>query len=302
MNSLLPRDSARPAPRGMGPAIQPVDLTGTVSQVRASLAVVDAVAGRFARLARRSLPFLARYRTAIAAAPAGLVSADQLSEAAGEPPTFTVQLQAKVGRGWARLILDAGTISVILEGALGGTPLMQSAALPAELSTAQRALVSRVATSLARDLASALAAEGAANVSPVGRDASSRQEINATGDVIHAVCHMEGLSVPAAMIVAVSTELVASGARKVQGQEPVEQDPRMADALLEVPIELIGELGRIKLSLRKVLSLEVGDVIRLDTAVDDLIPIRIAGNVKLEGVPMASRGQMAVEIKRRHEA
>lgn len=300
MISVLPREAASPH-RGMGPAIQPVDLTGTVGQVRASLAVVDAVANRFARLARRSLPFLARYRTTLLPAPAGLVSSGQLAEAAGDPPNFAVQLQAKVGGGWARLILDAGTISVLLESALGGTPLMQSTMPSAELTSAQRALVARVANSLARDLCAALVAEGAGNVEPLGREAARRAESLPPGDVIHAVCHIEGLSIPAAVVIAVSTELVAAGVRNARNDEPGVQDPHMADAMLEVPIELIGELGRLKLSLRRVLSLEVGDVIRLDTAVDDLIPIRISGSVKLEGVPVASRGQMAVEIKRRHE-
>ena len=301
MISVLPHEPGAPN-RGIGPAIQPVDLTGRVSQVRASLALVDAVASRFARLARRSLPFLARYRTSIVAAPAGLVSADRLAETAGEPPTFGVQLQSKVGSGWAQLILDAGSIAVILEGALGGTPLLQSSATAAELSTAQRALVSRVASSRARDVCAALAAEGAGIVQPVGRDRSHRAEQASSGDVIHAVCHVEGLSIPAAVIIAVSPELVASGVRDAQREQPGVQDPRMAQALLEVPIELIGELGRLKMSLRRVLNLEVGDVIRLDTAVDDLVPVRIAGSVKLEGVPVASRGQMAVEIKHRHEA
>lgn len=300
MISILPRDAGSPN-RGMGPAIHAVDLTGTVNQVRASLSLVDAVASRFTRLARRSLPFLARYRTSIMAAPAGLVSADQLSEAAGESPNFAIQLPAKVGSGWARLILDAGTITVLLEGALGGTPLLQTISPASELSSAQRALVARVGASLARDLAAALAAEGAGNVAVAGRDASRRNDFNPTGDVIHAVCHIEGLSIPAALILAVSAELVASSARDAKPEERTTHDPRMADAMLEVPIELIGELGRLKLSLRRVLSLEVGDVIRLDTAVDDLVPVRISGNIKLEGVPMASRGQMAVEIKRRHE-
>ena len=79
-------------------------------------------------------------------------------------------------------------------------------------------------------------------------------------------------------------------------------DPRMAEALSEVPVEVICELGSVRLGLRRVLSLQVGQVLRLDTAVDDPVSVRVAGIKKFVGVPVISRGQLAVEVRGRHEA
>jgi flagellar motor switch/type III secretory pathway protein FliN len=78
-------------------------------------------------------------------------------------------------------------------------------------------------------------------------------------------------------------------------------DPRMAEAITEVPVEVTAELGRVKLGLRRVLSLEVGQVLRLVTAVDDPVIVRIGGVEKFRGAPVISRGQVSVEIRGRHE-
>ncbi|HEY5377504.1 MAG TPA: FliM/FliN family flagellar motor switch protein, partial [Polyangiaceae bacterium] len=78
-------------------------------------------------------------------------------------------------------------------------------------------------------------------------------------------------------------------------------DPRMAEALSDVPIEIVAQLGTVKLGLRRVLSLQPGQVLRLDTAVDDPVSVRVAGVTKFVGAPVISRGQLAVEIRGRHE-
>ncbi len=301
MNSFAPPDPLMAA-RGMGPAVEQLDLTGAVSQVRSSLTTMDAVANAFARLARRSLPFLARYRTSIVPAPAGLAPGDKLGELAGGPPSFAILMTAKVGSGWGRMILDAGAIAALLDSALGGSPTIQSASAGAELTSAQRALVSRVGMSLAQDFSTALAAEGIVGVTLAPKDAPELPPTAKSGDIVHAVCQLEGLQNPAAIVLTVSPELIATSSRRAgKGQSEATHDPRMADALLDVPVEIVGELGRIKLSLRRVLGLCPGDVIRLDTAVDDPVTVRVGGKLKFEGTPVTSRGQMAIEVRSRHE-
>ena len=74
----------------------------------------------------------------------------------------------------------------------------------------------------------------------------------------------------------------------------------MAEALLDVEVDVIAELGRTTLGLRRVLNLRVGEVVRLPTAVDDPVPIRVGDVLKLQGSPVISRGQLSIEIKSRH--
>ena len=47
------------------------------------------------------------------------------------------------------------------------------------------------------------------------------------------------------------------------------------------------------------LSFRVGDVLRLNTATDDPVSIRLSGVEKFVGAPILSRGQLAIEIKAR---
>jgi flagellar motor switch protein FliM len=68
-----------------------------------------------------------------------------------------------------------------------------------------------------------------------------------------------------------------------------------------VPLEVVAELGRISIGLKKVLSFRVGDVVRLYTATDDPVSVRVGGVEKFLGMPILSRGQLAIEIRSRHE-
>ena len=64
---------------------------------------------------------------------------------------------------------------------------------------------------------------------------------------------------------------------------------------------IVAELGVVTLDLRQVLSFKVGQVIRLPTAVDDSVVVRVAGLKKFIGTPVVSRGQLSVQIRGRHE-
>jgi flagellar motor switch protein FliM len=63
----------------------------------------------------------------------------------------------------------------------------------------------------------------------------------------------------------------------------------------------VAELGRTTIGLRRVLALKVGEVLRLPTALDDSIDVLVAGIRKFHAVPVSSRGQVAIEIRGRHE-
>lgn len=70
----------------------------------------------------------------------------------------------------------------------------------------------------------------------------------------------------------------------------------MVDALSEVRVTLVAELGRMQLGLKRVIGLQVGQVLRLPTLVETPIPLSISGIVKFQVTPVTSRGQLAVKI------
>jgi flagellar motor switch protein FliM len=63
---------------------------------------------------------------------------------------------------------------------------------------------------------------------------------------------------------------------------------------VRVPVAL--ELGHTVLSVSDILQVSVGDVIKLDDKVGDLLDVRVGNSVKFRAVPGTSNGNFAAEI------
>jgi flagellar motor switch protein FliM len=79
-------------------------------------------------------------------------------------------------------------------------------------------------------------------------------------------------------------------------------DLRFTDSLCQqlsqVKVELCAQLGRTVLPLSRLLALEVGDVLTLDTEEGHPIPIFVEGREKFAGMPRAAGGSHAVVLER----
>lgn len=296
----MTRSAVSTGPSVMG--VAPADLTGREQQLRSAASVMASLGLSFSRLARRSLPFIARYRSSLRALPPGILDAGGLDALVGPAPSYFVELSATKGRGWAAVGVNSSAIAVLLEGSLGGSALFDSAPIPTDLTGPQKALVDRVTRNLAQDLAETLTKE-ANNTFAVNdkQSNSARSPQAATPQGMSIVCEFEGLAVPAAIVIGVSAEALASSLDSTTALSG-EADPRMVEAVQDVPLELIAELGRVSMPLRQALAFAVGDVIRLRTATEDSIRVCIAGTPKFDAIPVTSRGQMAIEIQARHSS
>jgi flagellar motor switch protein FliM len=112
-------------------------------------------------------------------------------------------------------------------------------------------------------------------------------------------CKFEGVQGDSCITVVTSAEALEAATKEQVTDEVTHRDPRLAEALQDVEVEVVAELGRVKMGLRDVLSVCVGQVIRLSTALDDPVMIRVAGIPKLTGVPVVSRGQLAIDVRGR---
>lgn len=279
---------------------KPLDLTGRERQLRSAMQAMGRVAARFARATRRTLPFLLRRKSRLVADAVNIAS--PFGQPAPSPgPSFEVTLEAEDSPAWGAIVLDAESLQILLEGALGASEA-SGVALGIDLTLAQRALVSRIARALAEDFAEAVRAESGLSLGvatcqslAAGEAAESLQ-----ADGLRVECRFLGIAGNAHLTIAVSAEALEAAAREQEETAPQNGDPRMAAALTQVPVEVVAELGRMSLGLRRVLSLEVGQVLRLPTAVDDPVLVRVGGVGKFEAAPVVSRGQLSVEIKGRH--
>jgi len=70
----------------------------------------------------------------------------------------------------------------------------------------------------------------------------------------------------------------------------------VANALSNVPVEVVVELGTLRLSLGKIRSLERGASFTLPSFVDSRVPVFCAGVLKAWAKPVVCRGVLAVQI------
>lgn len=92
-------------------------------------------------------------------------------------------------------------------------------------------------------------------------------------------------------------ERLASGQYESDGDEDGGWADTMVELLPHIPVELVGELGRAQLPLSRLLSLQPGDVLRLDQAASQPIIISVDGVPKYTGDPTVSFGNLAVELR-----
>jgi flagellar motor switch protein FliM len=279
-----------------------VDLTGRERHLKGAMYAMSHVAQRFARGARKTLPFLVKRRARLVPEPVCIVDlgAERVVE---RGPVFEILLEAEDGPAWACLTIGPEALSVMLEGALGGSEKNQSSGIGADLTLAQAALVGKLARKLAEDFAEAVKGEvGIALRATSARSIPAGDERDASfADGLRAECAFEGISAEARIAIAMGAEALENASKDQSDETDESNDPRMAEALTEVPVEVVAELGRVRLGLRRVLSLEVGQVLRLATAVDDPVIVRVGGVEKFRGAPVISRGQVSVEVRGRHE-
>ena len=279
-----------------------VDLTGRERHLKGAMYAMSHVAQRFARGARKTLPFLVKRRARLVPEPVCIVDlgAERVVE---RGPVYEVLLEAEDGPAWACLSLGPEALSVMLEGALGGSEKNASSGIGADLTLAQAALVGKLARRLAQDFADAVKSEvGITLRATSARSIPAGDERDANfADGLRAECAFEGIAGDARISIAMGAEALESASKDQSDEGEEANDPRMEEAICEVPVEVVAELGRVRLGLRRVLSLEVGQVLRLATAVDDPVIVRIGGVEKFRGAPVISRGQVSVEIRGRHE-
>lgn len=90
---------------------------------------------------------------------------------------------------------------------------------------------------------------------------------------------------------------------------PGEQQPagtdrineRIASAMMDVEIDVVAVLGKVRLPLEQVASLAVGDVLRLSLSLDERARVCAGGAVLFHGRPTASGHVVGVVIERRED-
>jgi flagellar motor switch protein FliM len=280
--------------------VKRLDLVGPERRLGNAVKAFDKVAKRFEKIARRSMPFLARHK-------AHLVNGEvRIGNTTGAPdkgagPGYRVLLQTADGYAWAELHLNTDALAVIVDGSLGGASqgIDPKLVFKKDISSAQGAVIAKVAMSLAKDFADCVSVTSGLHLSESrGEALPAGTSVQLPKDALRVECEFVGLGLPAKLVLWIGAEMLEASVQEAP-PEVNEGDPRMLSALQHVSVSVVAEIGTIELGLGRVLSLNKGETLRLSTAVDDPITLRVGGIRKFDVVPVISRGQLAVEVRGR---
>ncbi|WP_027185787.1 flagellar motor switch protein FliM [Desulfovibrio inopinatus] len=76
---------------------------------------------------------------------------------------------------------------------------------------------------------------------------------------------------------------------------------RFKERLMETPVEMVVRLGHTHITGRQLLNLHKGDILLLDTDVDDLLEAEVQGVRKFQGMPGRVKSNKAIQIIKEEE-
>jgi flagellar motor switch protein FliM len=265
-------------------------------RVRRAAQVLERESPRLASALRRALPFLGRRNVPITLLYSRAVPIAELLESLSRPIHAT-QLVITPGGGGGAILFDAGAIGMFLDGVLGGDGSSLPELPPSGLTAAQTALVTGLATGIVRTLSDSLA--GSLGMSLACRSTEIHDATVASAPIA-CVLELGGEGAVGRVAVLLAKEPLLAACPEADAHTTA-ADPRVASVLEGVELDLVAELGSLRLSLRDVARLRVGDTLRLDAAVGATVSVRADGRELFRGLPTTSGGRIALKLASGHE-
>lgn len=293
------------------PQIRPFEIGALdQNQLHGAIFALTQIATPFCRELRRAMPFLARQRARLVLGDAALARDGTLPEPS-DGPSFLVTLES-AGDLWAAVAFDGAAILALVDGLFGGAvepmdaaddadPLDSRAGLGDSLTLAQQAMLRRLCADLAKRLLHSIEAQTGQKLSVTELVSLERGEFpELAADALAIDCHVEAVAHPWAIRVFMGADALQKLTARESATKEVDAGPSMAAAAVRIPVTVVAELGRVTLRLSQVLGLRAGDTVRLPSAANDPVLVRVEGVPKFDAVPVISRGQVAVKIQSRH--
>ena len=76
---------------------------------------------------------------------------------------------------------------------------------------------------------------------------------------------------------------------------------RFKERMMETPVDFLVRMGKTSITGRQLLNLEKGDIMLLDTDVDDLLTAEVEGVRKFHGIPGRVKGNVAFQVVKEEE-
>lgn len=286
--------------------VAPYDLTSRDRIIRGQMPTLDAINEQIASLLSTGLAGRTRLNLKFSPTPATLLKLADFNALIAPPAIVAVMALGK-GHGLALAAMEPGLGEALLAAALGDRQL-RTDAVPTEarrdLTGVERLVLKRLLTILTDAMARSWAPvlpihpellrfESDPRLAIIGPP--SEAAILSTFEVSGAMTGRLQLAVPFAAVEPVK-KLLSSPPRVNAGID-VSFANRLVEELEQIPVELAAVLGKAQLPLRRILELEVGDVLTLDSEEGVPVHVTVEGRQKLTGQPVVAGGSHGIALE-----
>jgi flagellar motor switch protein FliM len=293
-----------------GERIEAYDLTSKKAAIRGGVPGLDIVGERFAASFRRTLSSALRQTCEIHAVSTEAIKfADFILQVPRPTGLFVFQMYPLPGG--SAVVIDGQLLMALvdsmcggIEGDLKGHPKN----LDRDLTHLELRLLTRLAAPMAEDLEHAW--RPLASVRPEFSQIVVRPELSRLAEdpesVLFSVFEIQmgdfrspmGIILPMPTIEPIKERLVNVSHVPVHIRGAA-GGPQMVDHLSEVDVDLSVELGRSSIDVRRLMSLAVGDILRLDTSAESSLLATVEGEAKFLGQPEAAGSSLTFKIEQR---
>ena len=290
------------------------DLTSQDRVIRGQMPTLDAINEQIATAFAIGLAGRTRLSVRVTSGPASLLKFGDFNSLLAPPTTVGVMSLGKAG-SQALLVLEPGLADAMIAAALGdksgkkdesaNTNSGSGAEARRELTNVERKVLSRLLSMFTDAMAAAW--ESVLPFKPeIARfESDPRLAVIAPVNEAAVLCGFEIDGAIKGLIQLAMPYTAIEPAKKALMSPPkmtTTADSRFADRLIEeitqTEVELRALLGKSKMTLRKLLDLEVGNVITLGTSEGVSLPVFVQGRAKFSGQPTVIGGALSIVIDR----
>jgi flagellar motor switch protein FliM len=304
--SAIEQGRVQPATSPPGALVVPYDLTSQDRVIRGQMPTLDAINEHIASMVGIGLAGRTRLAIGVASSPATLLKFLDLQSMLAAPATVAV-LGLGMNAGQALLVLEGGVADALLAAALGDRKAWSDEAAPEprrRLTSVERQVLRRLLSIFTDAMGVAWAPILQLQPELVRFEPDPRLAAIAPPNEAAILCAFEltgGLT--GRILLAIPYPVVESV--KKQLASPPQLAPGsgrrfsrlLAEELLEVKVELRALLGRAEVNLSRLLELDAGDVLTLDTTEGGPLSLVVQDRPKLLGAPAVVSGGMAFVVQ-----
>ncbi len=294
-------------PKGRGTAIA-YDLTSQDRVIRGQMPTLDAINEQIASAFAMGMAGRTRLSIRVACGPASLLKFGDFNSLLSPPTTVCVMSLGNAG-SQALLVLEPGLADAMIAAALGDKRGRDENAAPAEarreLTNVERKVLTRLLTVFTDAMQAAWAPVLAFRPEINRFESDPRLAAIAPVNEAAVLCSYEIDGALKGLMQLAMPYTAIEPAKKALMSPPQMHhtaDSRFAHRLEEeinqVEVELRAVLGKTKVSLRKLLDLEPGDVLTLGTSEGVSLPVFVEGRAKFTGQPKVVGGSLSLQIDR----